>query len=80
MFVYLINRQPTKSNNFVTPLKRLSEFGSIPSILSLTPKIFDYVTFVHVLKINRTKIEPCAIKCIFLHLDIIKRDINILTL
>jgi Reverse transcriptase (RNA-dependent DNA polymerase) len=64
--VYLINRTPTKTNEFKTPLQRLADHVSIPSILNMSPKIFGCVVYVHIQKKFRTKVEPCAEKCVFL--------------
>ena len=63
--IYLINRMPSKIINFETPLKKLSTFVTIPSILNLPPKIFGCVAYVHIPKNQRTKIEPCAMRCVF---------------
>jgi Reverse transcriptase (RNA-dependent DNA polymerase)/GAG-pre-integrase domain/Integrase core domain/gag-polypeptide of LTR copia-type len=66
--VYVINRMPTKANDYQTPIKALSSFCTIPSILNLPPKIFGCVAYVHVPKTQRSKIESCAIKCVYLGL------------
>jgi hypothetical protein len=34
--------------------------------LGLAPKIFGCVAYVHIPKTQRTKVEPCALKCVFL--------------
>jgi transposase InsO family protein len=64
--VYVINRLPTKANNYQTPLRTLAIHCPIPSVLSLTPKIFGCVAYVHVPKTQRSKIDPCAVKCVYL--------------
>ena len=64
--VYLINRMPSKILHFKTPLQTLSTHISLPSILMLPPKIFGCFVFVHLHKNQRTKLEPCAVKCLFL--------------
>lgn len=64
--IYLINRMPSKKLNFQTPLQVLSLHHHIPSILTIPPKIFGCVAYVHIQKQNRTKLDPCAEKCIFL--------------
>jgi Reverse transcriptase (RNA-dependent DNA polymerase) len=64
--VYLINRIPSKTNEFKTPLQTLATYVSIPSYLNLSPKIFGCIVYVHVRKISRSKIESCAEKCVFL--------------
>jgi Reverse transcriptase (RNA-dependent DNA polymerase) len=66
MAVYMINRLPTKANDFHTPLNTLDKFVSIPSILNLPPKIFGCVAYVHIQKQHRTKIEPNAKRCVLL--------------
>lgn len=66
MAVYVLNRLPTKINNFQTPLKTLEKHHSIPSVLSLTPKIFGCVAYVHVPKTQRSKLSPYAVRCVFL--------------
>ena len=37
----------------------------IPSALNLAPKVFGCVAYVHVPREKRTKLEPCAIRCMF---------------
>lgn len=64
--VYLMNRIPTKSNDFQTPLQKLSTQVSIPSILNLEPRIFGCSVYVHMQKTGRSKLEPFAEKCVFL--------------
>jgi len=64
--VYLINRMPSKILHFKTPLQTLSIHISLPSILILPPKIFECAVFVHLHKNQHTKLEPCAVRCLFL--------------
>ncbi|KAD6796631.1 hypothetical protein E3N88_07527 [Mikania micrantha] len=63
--VYLLNRLPTKALNFKTPLDCLSKSASIPHSCTLEPRIFGCTAFVHIPKINRDKLGPCAEKCVF---------------
>lgn len=63
---YLTNRLPTKSLDFKTPLATLRSFYPIPSSHSLSPRIFGCVVYVHLPSRVRTKLEPRAVKCIFL--------------
>ncbi|RVW24808.1 Retrovirus-related Pol polyprotein from transposon TNT 1-94 [Vitis vinifera] len=63
--VYLLNRMPSKVLQFKTPSQVLSEHVSLPTILLLPPRIFGCVVFVHLHKNQRTKLDPCAIWCIF---------------
>ncbi|KAF5781204.1 putative RNA-directed DNA polymerase [Helianthus annuus] len=62
---YLINRLPTQVLKLKTPLQVLSEFKKPPSNLTLEPRIFGCTAFVHIPKTNRTKLDPCAEKCVF---------------
>jgi hypothetical protein len=64
--VYLLNRMPSKTLDFKTPLQVLSRHVTLPSILLLLPRVFGCVTFVHIHKHQRTKLEPCAVRCMFL--------------
>ncbi|KAJ0455579.1 putative RNA-directed DNA polymerase [Helianthus annuus] len=70
---YLINRLPTKALNLKTPLQSLSEFTKIPPPLTLKPRIFGCSVFVHIPKINRHKLGPCAEKCVFVGYGINKK-------
>ena len=64
--VFLINRMPAKVIDFQTPLRMLSKFHSIPSALNICPKVFGCVCYVHVHSHHRDKLDPRAIKCVFL--------------
>ena len=64
--VYLINRMPAKILDFKTPLQILSTHISLPSLLMLPPRIFGCVAFVHLHKNQRTKLDPCVVRCLFL--------------
>ena len=64
--VYLINRLPYKILHFKTPLQILSTHISLPSILMLPLRIFWCVAFVHLHKNQRTKLDPCVVRCLFL--------------
>ena len=62
---YLINRMPSKILNFQTPINVFKEcFPSTRVLTDLTLKIFGCTTFVHEHK-NVGKLEPRAIKCVF---------------
>jgi hypothetical protein len=43
--VYLLNRIPTKPNNFESPLHNLATHVNIPSYLNLAPKVFWMCSF-----------------------------------
>lgn len=62
---YLINCLPTKILNFKTPLQTLSTHTRVPKALTLSPRIFGCSVFVHIPKNERTKFDPCALKCVF---------------
>ncbi|KAL2479639.1 Integrase catalytic domain-containing protein [Abeliophyllum distichum] len=64
--VYLINRIPSKILHFKTPLQILSTHISLFSILMLHLRIFGCVALVHLHKNQRTKLDPCAVRCLFL--------------
>uniref|UniRef100_A0A803LV14 Integrase catalytic domain-containing protein n=1 Tax=Chenopodium quinoa TaxID=63459 RepID=A0A803LV14_CHEQI len=63
---YLTNRLPTKTLDYETPLDTLSSHTTIPSSHSLPPRVFGCVVYVHLPKIYRNKLEPRAIKCVFI--------------
>ena len=64
--VYLINRMPSQALNFKTPLQTLTQYSHLPSLLQLEPRVFGCVAYVHLQKTQRTKLDPCAVRCIFL--------------
>lgn len=63
--VFLLNRLPTKILNMKTPLDVLSNQTNIPAPLNLSPKVFGCSVYVHIHKHERTKLSPCAKKCVF---------------
>ncbi|KAJ9556676.1 hypothetical protein OSB04_011290, partial [Centaurea solstitialis] len=63
--VYLLNRLPTQILGHKTPLKTLESQVTIPSVLTLPPRIFGCSVFTHIPKIHRDKLGPCAEKCVF---------------
>ncbi|KAM1789243.1 hypothetical protein ACFX11_039423 [Malus domestica] len=67
---YLINRMPSKVLNFLIPLQVLATFVPLPSVLVLPLRVFGCVAFVHLHKNQRTKLDPCAIRCIFMGYEI----------
>src|SRR5688572_17116711 len=62
---YLTNRLPSKPLAYKTPLATLGSFVSLPSHHSLPSRIFGCVVFVHLPKQSRNKLEPRALKCVF---------------
>ena len=57
---------PSKVLQFRTPLLALSSHTSLPIVLMLPPRIFGCVAFVHLHKNQQTKLDPCAVRCLFL--------------
>jgi hypothetical protein len=62
---YLINRVPSSSLQFQTPFDVLHHTVSTPTIPNLSPKVFGCVAFVHLHKGLRPKLEPRALRCVF---------------
>ncbi|BBN68771.1 hypothetical protein Prudu_569S000200, partial [Prunus dulcis] len=63
---YLINRVPSSVLNFQTPLQALRQFCPLHSTPNLEPRVFGCVTFVHLYTHQRDKLEPQALKCVFI--------------
>lgn len=63
---YLTNRLPTKALRFQTPLDTLKSHVLVHFSHSLPPRIFGCVVYVHIPKRVGTKLEPRAVKCVFL--------------
>ena len=64
--MHLLNRMPSKVLSFETPLQAFSSHVSLPSFLMIPPRVFGCVAFVHLHKNHRTKLDPHAIRCLFL--------------
>ncbi|MCH99345.1 myosin-16-like, partial [Trifolium medium] len=64
--VYLINRVPSSTLDFQTPLQVLVEAVIAPSVPNLTPRVFGCVAYVHLHKHQRSKLAPRALRCVFL--------------
>ncbi|RVX13689.1 Retrovirus-related Pol polyprotein from transposon RE1 [Vitis vinifera] len=62
---YLINRVPSSSINFQTPLQALINVVVAPTVPNLPPRVFGCVTFVHLHKHQRTKLTSHALQCVF---------------
>lgn len=60
---YLMNRLPTQVLSYHTPLEVLSHSSSL---FPLPPKTFDCICFVNIPKFDCTKLDPKALKCVFL--------------
>ena len=63
---YLINRMSSKVLNFLTPLQGRATFVPLPSVLVLPPRVFGCVAFVHLHKNQWTKLDSCALRCVFM--------------
>jgi hypothetical protein len=64
--VHLLNWMPSKVLDFQSPLQTLSQYVPLPTMLMLPPRVFGCVAFVHLHKNQRTKLDPCAVRCLFL--------------
>ncbi|XP_057962224.1 uncharacterized protein LOC131153781 [Malania oleifera] len=64
--VHLLNRMPSKVLSFKTPLQCLSTYVSLPTALMLPPRVFGCVVYVYLHKNQRTKLDLCACRCLFL--------------
>jgi len=63
---YLINRLPSKLLNLQSPMQVLSSFyPQIESSNKLQPRIFGCIAFVHVHNNERGRLDPRAVKCVF---------------
>jgi len=61
---YLLNHMPSRVLNFHTSLQTLERYVKLPSTLHIPPKIFGYVVFIHVPKHQRSKLDPCVVRCV----------------
>lgn len=64
--VHLLNRMPSKVLSFQTPLQSLSTHVPLPNVLMLPPRVFGCVAYVYLHKNQRSKLDPCARRCLFL--------------
>ena len=65
--VHLINRQPSRVLQFKTPAQKLLESHPHTRLLSQIPiRVFGCTVFVHNHPPNRSKLDPRAIRCLFL--------------
>ena len=63
---YLTNLLSSKPLNYKTLLSTLGSFVSLPSLIPFLLVFFGYIAYVYLLKQIKTKLEPRAIKCVFL--------------
>ena len=61
----MINRVPSSSINFQTPLQALTNVVIAPTVPNLPPRVFGCVAFVHLHKHQRTKLTSHALQCVF---------------
>jgi hypothetical protein len=62
---YLINRIPSSTLGFQTPLSVLHKAICSPTVSHLQLRVFGCTAFVHLHKPLRNKLDPRALKCIF---------------
>ena len=62
---YLINRTPSRVIDFQTPQQKVQSLLSIPHLPNLEPRVFGCTVYVHIPKILRNKLDPCAKRCVF---------------
>ena len=63
---YLINRLPSRVLGGVNPVQLMTTFfPSAPIMKSLQFRVFGCVAFVHIHKQNHGKLDPRAVKCVF---------------
>nr|XP_019703534.2 uncharacterized protein LOC105038855 isoform X1 [Elaeis guineensis] len=63
---HLINHLPSRVLHFKSPMDILSTFyPDLNTTNNLVPRIFGCVSFVHIHSQNRGKLDPKALKCIF---------------
>ncbi|KAL6332326.1 hypothetical protein AAG906_004891 [Vitis piasezkii] len=63
--VYLINRVPSISIEFQTPLQALTNVVVAPTVPNLPSRVFGCVAFVHLHKHQCTKLTSRALQCVF---------------
>ena len=63
---HLINRLPSRILGFKSPMEMLSTFyPNLHTTTNLVPRIFGCVSFVHIHSQSRGKLDPRALKCVF---------------
>ena len=73
---YLINRTPSQVIDFQTPQHKLQSLLSIPHLPNLEPRVFGCTVYVHIPKILRNKLDPCAKRCVFVGYSEFQKDIG----
>ena len=64
--MYLINRVPSRVLDFQTPLDVLQKQVYLISVSKLPPKVFRCIAYVHVYSHQRSKLDACALRCVFI--------------
>ena len=62
---YLINRTPSLVLDFKTPHDVFGDHVSPISVSKLPSKVFGCAAYVHVYSHQRSKLDPCALQCVF---------------
>ncbi|KAI5317378.1 hypothetical protein L3X38_037085 [Prunus dulcis] len=62
---YLINRTPSSTLQYQTPFQTLTTLLPMPSTPNLEPRLFGCVAYVQVYPHQRGKLDPCALRCVF---------------
>ena len=63
--MYVINCMPSRVVDFRTPLQVLTEHVPVVFTNTLTPHVFGCVAYVHIHKIHQSKLDMCALRCVF---------------
>lgn len=64
--VYLINRTPSSTLQYKTPFQELTTRLIMSSTPNLEPRIFGCVAYVQVYPHQHGKLDPCALRCVFM--------------
>ncbi|RVX19268.1 Retrovirus-related Pol polyprotein from transposon RE1 [Vitis vinifera] len=73
---YLINRVPSSSINFQTPLQALTNAVVAPTVPNLPPRVFGCVAFVHLHKHQRTKLTSHALQYEFGQSELVNQEVG----
>lgn len=76
--ILLINRTPSSILHFWRSLDVLTDQCTLPSIVHLTPRVFDCVVYVYLHAHQRTKINHWHCNVSFLIMDYLKKLINVI--
>ncbi|CAL8157474.1 unnamed protein product [Prunus armeniaca] len=63
---YLINRTPSRVLDFKTPHDVFDNHVSLVLVSKLPHKVFGCVAYVRVYSHQRSKLDPCALRCVFI--------------